>query len=127
MSKGAIKIDKRKAASLLGECVKERGENYVYDQPTEGENVNQCVYVNDGKPDCMIGLALFKAGVDIATLEKANDHGIIEDVVNCSTVLENVDITEGALNVFKRAQRAQDEAATWGHAYTKGTGEAWTI
>jgi hypothetical protein len=115
-----VEIDKDKAIALLEECVTERGEAYSYTKEF-GEDV--CKYVKDGKPACLIGLALTKVGVPINYLESF-DSGLMtvktvfeserqEDWLN---IHDYVTIDLEGLHVLSRAQTLQDFGYTWGIA-----------
>lgn len=113
-----IEIDRGKALTLLSGAVEKRGADYIYpnhDQPMG------CTYVTEDctGPDCMVGQALFDAGVPMAILEELDNLGSItdRDVMDRLTA-EGVILTPGAYNAFSAAQKRQDKGHTWGNACT---------
>jgi hypothetical protein len=104
-----IRIDKRKALSLISKAVKARGADYVY--PSDGGRTG-CHYVWKGEPDCIVGQCLADAGVSIYTLKGMS--GTIDDEAGTNT--HAFILTAGALAVFDAAQHVQDDRATWGDA-----------
>jgi hypothetical protein len=112
-----ITIDAAKALDLLAGAVKARGEDYVYD--ADGKHGGACYYTDEGEPDCMVGQALADAGVPIEALDALNDKGAFhEDSVDYLRANE-VDVSPGAMKVFRAAQRKQDAGNPWGDAYSE--------
>lgn len=98
-----ITLDKKTTVKLLKQSVKEKGKDYVY----EG---NFCAYVAHGKPSCLVGHVLFKAGADLRGIKEG--MGITE----LDTERHGVHLTARARAILTVAQVAQDRRYTWGQA-----------
>lgn len=135
-----IEIDEVKALELLEAAVAERGADYTY-QSEFGEGVI-CEYQYGGKPACLVGAALHKAGVDVDTLVQMDtgvfhtEEGLEYEVGGTSISdlaaeplswdegtelpaplsLFDITLTKKALDMFSVAQAAQDTGNTWGAA-----------
>lgn len=94
--------DIEKAIAVLTEVVNEAGRDYVYPR------LNKCVYVHEGKPDCIAARALVKLGVPLSILAGQ------EDVSAISLALTGQ--PNDVLLLLDIAQGAQDEGRTWGEA-----------
>lgn len=108
-------IDRQQALDLLEQVVDEGGRDFVYPQDENGN----CQYVRDGAPSCLVGKALFKAGVKMEDLIRL-DEGTADTngpVAACAMddVIPGVADYE-ALYVFNQAQQTQDLGDTWGSA-----------
>lgn len=105
-------ITKAKALELLEAAVAERGADYVYPRTFDGTGPS-CVYVRGGKPACLVGLAMTKAGVPIEQLAgwdtrfESDAHSVLVD-----DGLAAVDVAE----MLAAAQSVQDDGGTWGEA-----------
>jgi hypothetical protein len=107
-------IDVVQALDLLDRCVAERGCDYAYaPRWTAHGGYSTCQYVHDGEPDCMIGLALAKSGMPVEALRMLGSDRLAGLY---SAHRLPIDLTLGALAVFRAAQRAQDEGQCWGVA-----------
>jgi hypothetical protein len=116
-------IDALRAVELLEKAVAERGEEWVYQRVHDplydfcGDGV--CLYVNEGQPSCLVGMALVLHGVPVQRLEEINRvgagalHDHFAEVVAAS-----------AAEVFREAQTAQDSGATWGDALSAARSRA---
>jgi hypothetical protein len=112
---------------LLALVIKE-GEDFVYSKrdATE-ESVGRCVYVHQGKPDCIVGQFLAGKGVPVERLEKADTgfafgqsaFGLL-DALEFEKVISISRMGKEALLV---AQSAQDRRETWGAALDKALNE----
>jgi hypothetical protein len=111
-------IDVVHALDLLEQCVAERGCGYVYAPRQLRGGYSTCLYVHNGKPDCIIGLALAKSGVPVAALQEFGGDRLAGLY---SAHRLPVDLTIGALAVFRAAQGAQDQGLAWGAAFRKAT------
>lgn len=109
-------IDKAKALELLAVAVKERGEDYEYDRGDEERGYLRCTYERDGKPSCLVGLALTHAGVTLDQLREmdAAEHPLFADLHSAD--LLPVEVADDAVSVFSVAQTSQDCGDTWGEA-----------
>lgn len=115
-----IEIGGVRALELLKLARDERGADYIYGGDRDA--LDRCTYSADGEPSCMVGLALFKAGVTIAELEEIDngDFGTIEFI----ELPARVSLTDEAVAVFSAAQGMQDMREPWGMAYDHAYAEA---
>lgn len=112
-------IDVVQALDLLEWCVTERGCDYVYVPRRQVRGgYSTCEYVHNGKPDCIVGLALAKSGVSVEALHKLGGDRLAGPY---SAHCLPVDLTFGALAVFRAAQGAQDQGLSWGMAFHRAT------
>jgi hypothetical protein len=117
--KGATVIDVVEALDLLEQCVTERGCDYVYAPRWRMRGgYSTCVYAYKGKPDCIIGLALAKSGVPVETLQTLSSSRL---ACLYSGDRLAIDLTLGAVAVFRAAQGAQDQGLSWGVALRRAT------
>lgn len=91
--------------SRLQEIVKGR-EDFVYELP---EDKNKCVYMNNGKPSCIIG-HLFEADDLLDSKYDEDVNSGIMDVVN----EYGLPYTDEAVVYMSAVQNAQDSGRTWG-------------
>lgn len=104
------------AMDTLREVVAEHGKDHVYDRsaimfgPLAGET---CLYVRNGKPDCIVGHVLHRLGVQLDTLHDSEGMGPRDLSLGDSPSLELDDDAGLALTV---AQNTQDNGETWGTA-----------
>lgn len=130
-----IQIDLPRAKELLQQCVEERGADYVYTNPIG--NRNPCLYVHgtefankfmgdsqcasnvekieksEPTPGCIVGLALYKAGVSLENLDSdGTAYGLILRLVE----KEIISVSDGAGKFFRLVQRKQDTGMPWGQA-----------
>lgn len=122
-----IEIDGTKALSLLREVIA-GNEDFCYE--TKKKTVTEdgygeydtylCLYAHEGKPDCVVGRALHKAGVTVEQLEAMDNIGATYDGfptgIGVVAMPENVNLTEQGREVFKAAQEWQDAGFKWGEA-----------
>ena len=138
-----IHIDGEKALSLLEECVRERGEDYVY---PKAEMNGDCVYVfgtdmvpvdvdeygddlfaeqavGELTPGCMVGLALAKAGVPLGAFLalEINREEPASSAIPYLREAGYLTATGAAIDVFLAAQQAQDAQKSWGEALGEAT------
>lgn len=110
-----MKIDKRKAKALLTEVVKEAGAGHV----TSG---NGCVYVQGGKPSCIVGRVVAKASdVDPMDIFSGNNRrGFnlnscrFEQAHGEIAAQSGLTFTPGAIDILINAQDHQDVQMPWG-------------
>lgn len=119
-------IDKKRALELLEQVVEEFGPETTYEDIVPGwKGYEDCQYVgNDGKPKCLVGQALAKAGFEFPLDPHYPGDGSPYKYVNDSayfylTEYADESVTDLAKTVFDVAQRAQDAGATWGQALAK--------
>ena len=104
-------IDVGRALDLLAEAVQARGEYFVY--PPVWIRSARSPYASDGELRCLVGQALFLAGVADEDLAALGDVGV-RDLYTRGAL--PVGLTLGALAVFDAAQRTQDRGYAWGDA-----------
>ena len=98
--------------AAMRKAVAERGEDFVY--PDEwrkaSEDGESCMYVHEGKPACLIGLAVY-----IATGELVPDayEGAMADEVIGDRM---PGVSDRARKAAFEAQATQDDGFTWGEA-----------
>lgn len=129
-----IEITKELALKLLAEAVAEKGETYVYSNPTSqdcmyvhgyapvldetGDETGEREQVEDLTPGCLVGDVLHRAGVPLRLFERLDinydtpaDHALSD--LRLHGVLE---YTPEASSVLLAAQSAQDTKRSWGAA-----------
>lgn len=112
-----IEIDGAKALTLLREIVKDH-EDFVYEFPQPEDHEQVCVYQYEGKPSCLVGQALAKAGVTPKELAEMDiPKGPYSPVsINRVPLPERVHLTEEGREIFSAAQTAQDMRQPWSEA-----------
>lgn len=114
-----IKIDKKRALALLDEVVAEAGSDHTQVSCTYVERDEN---LGERLPGCIVGRALFKAGVDLDDLEDL-DRGGGSKIRYCYTRIAGLEITPVALSILQSAQDVQDgdfeNDRTWGAALAK--------
>jgi hypothetical protein len=118
----SIFIDGARALDLLAHRVRDH-ESLVY-MPFDSPPT--CRYQDKGCPSCLIGAALFDAGVPIEILQSFDNlEDVDEDGVASSSagagihevrLPEWLTITPKAMAIFQVAQSAQDARNSWGVA-----------
>jgi len=100
----------REVLDALDKVVREFGADYQY--PDSHRNSDQmCMYVYDGKPDCIAAQVFVRLGVSVSDLAQYEGSAAY-------TVFERVfgKYNGGGASVLTFAQSAQDGRATWGAA-----------
>lgn len=107
-------IDARRALELLTDVVDSGGDDYVYPKVPMSPNSQGwgCRYEFQGKPSCMVGHALVRAGVEVGVLADLDRSG--PRAFNLPDFMPFV--SPGAAQVFDAAQTLQDNGKTWGVA-----------
>jgi hypothetical protein len=125
-------IDEHRAIKLLRECVAERGESYVYPYQqcrnafVQGDTYQLTGGLGDTKftgptqPGCMVGLAMFNAGVPV---DELSGHAHPMDAFDLADHLHEKGwgISTKAASVFRAAQQQQDVGDTWAGALAAAT------
>jgi len=113
-----IQVTDNAVRTGLQTLVDAAGEDFVYTQRPDTAGT-KCVYVHEGKPDCIVGQFLAGLGVSIERLERADArfggvpaYELLDQLVH-EGVVEGSWWTFSALN---SAQSAQDDGNTWGEA-----------
>ncbi len=102
------------ALELLERAVATRGEDFVYEKPEDAEF---CVYVRDGKPDCLIGVVLSMVGWTNEELEVADSIGTVSTLAIDTRWADR--FSKDAVRILGSAQSAQDFGRAWGSALAK--------
>jgi hypothetical protein len=120
----SLVIDRDVALALLTAAIYERGGDYVYKPLGSPGWSEQCVYAADGKPSCGVGVALSKAGVSIAELERLDRAGVEMGFVFSPSLYEvlswgltSVYVTRDGAYALEQFQKAQDRGTTWREAF----------
>lgn len=124
----AIVLDITKAQFLVDQAIKQRGEDFKYEK-----NGDSCQYVHaietyseetystdydyeNGKPGCLVGLALIKAGVPLEEFRYCNEedsNSAINHLRRGGYIKES---TEEARRYLFSIQTSQDNGHSWGVA-----------
>ena len=99
----------------LWALVDEYGEDHVY-QPHG--MLTACLYVHEGKPDCIVGKFLHAQGVPLERLERA-DQGPAKGAWDLLDELEEEGLVETdrvVREVLANVQGLQDQRCKWGTA-----------
>jgi hypothetical protein len=109
----------------LTALVDEYGSSTVYEKKVR-DGLNQCLYVYEGQPDCIIGKFLADLGVEVELLaEYDTTEGIISSEL--LTDLARLGIIASppyaVYNALSAAQALQDEGKTWGAAVMVALGK----
>lgn len=118
-------IDLRRARELVIDVAEGR-EGYRYERrPMELPDGTMliggvCDYVRDGKPSCIVGHVLFRAGVPIEILMVLDPNkfgaGIGAESLNLPGACRGLvfDVTDEAAEFLSVVQRNQDQGKSWG-------------
>lgn len=110
-----MQITKPKAKQLLRDVVR-GNESYVYRSEDHGD---RCVYEYDGKPSCVVGQVLYRAGVSIDVLAELDDldYSSFMDDDPVDVLKEaGLTMTKPARNLLVMVQTRQDQGISWGSA-----------
>jgi hypothetical protein len=121
-----ITIDGPEALELLKTAVAEKGAGYVYEEPAGSIGCRYADVEND-EPSCIVGNALHRKGITVATLDEMDRADLVhEDDVSSTTIsqictldtaaLYGFELTDSARGVFATAQAQQDSRVPWGRA-----------
>lgn len=111
------RVDKREAIILLQRAVLKHG----YDYCCPGD---KAMYFDGvGRPYCLIGVALASVGLKRAHLgafniSRVDGPGFLSKLIQEADII----LSEGAIAVFRTAQAAQDDSASWGEALEEAYG-----
>ena len=107
-----IVIDEYRAVALIEQVV-QGNEDFVYKAPYG----DTCLYVREGKPDCLIAQALFAAGVPLSVIVRLDRcDSILSPQIHQRLANAGVQISDEAYSTFYAAQHAQDSENSWGEA-----------
>lgn len=113
-----------KVKELLAEAVALKGADYVYTTPDglQGTPEDQpvCLYVHGDQPGCIVGHALYSAGISLARLreEERNDaEGVLRNLRH------DLMYEEGVPSLLQDVQQAQDQGTPWGQAVRSAIAE----
>lgn len=131
-----IKIDSKKALTLLRKAVKQKGKDYVDPNVAEGG----CAYVRDGEASCIVGhvvayvkpnlipaIELWESNGDYVPYYEREERGgglgigsggdvAVEDLARALSDDGEIDFDGNAVEILQRAQNVQDNGNTWGEA-----------
>lgn len=107
-------IDTPRALELLRKAVADKGEEYVYPHANSGcVNVEYDDDIEEYYPSCIVGHALYHAGIDPAVIAEAGaDEASVEEL----SYYGIAEFSEDAENVMSMAQLLQDRGFLWGVA-----------
>lgn len=111
-----ITLTFEKTKQLLREAVAEKGEDYVYKNPSTQYSHAACEYTHtvEGKttPGCLVGNVLYRAGVPLKelTLREGSAYNLFPTLEQDRII----SFDEKASWLLKEAQRRQDNGWTWG-------------
>lgn len=98
-----MQFTKEQLKEALGRVVAERGRLTVYVPPVGDD----CVYIHDGCPSCLIGRALVDLGVHPLDLERYDDTSVTADVLPYWA--------DGETELYAlKVQVRQDDRKPWG-------------
>lgn len=109
----------QKLISLVRD-IAEANPDFTYVPPLkviDASDANGCVYVHDGKPSCLIGHALWMAGVIDSNFE---DRGCNTRAAYDLTRQYGVEVEEA--DWLDSVQRSQDLGVPWGEAVPEADG-----
>lgn len=110
----AAEIEMLGMLRTMKQVVAEEGSDYIYvPKPTQQYPMGACVYVYNGKPDCLAGRVLARMGVPLWVLESYEGSTINQMIVESSS--RPINLTNETIHVLRQAQRAQDRGETWGY------------
>ena len=107
----------------LSALVIKQGEDFVYSKRNVTEDSEgRCVYVHQGKPDCIIGQFLAGKGVPVERLKQGDTttffgqsaFDLLDDLREEGVIA----ISWKGMNALQAAQSMQDRGRTWGDAAT---------
>jgi len=110
-----IRMTRSDAHKYLRKAMEERGRGYKY-----MEHFTTCVNVHDGKPACMVGLALWRFGEENGLPEGFMLNYTGGTAISLRDRLKGdglIDMSKGATLILRMAQTKQDAGSTWGEAY----------
>lgn len=92
--------------STLRAVVAERPD-FIYEAP--GDDTDECVYVHDGAPSCLVGHVMVRLGFDPEEFEPIEGQSPFQ----CQ---KDLDISRRAADALTAAQDKQDMDYTWSDA-----------
>lgn len=100
-----IEIVRRKAAENPG---------FTYTSPIPDST--SCWYVHDGKPSCLIGQALWEAGLIDDTIDEDDNSSSFRHLLRYKGGVHSWHVEHDEANWLALAQSWQDKKYPWGHA-----------
>jgi hypothetical protein len=109
-------LDARETLALLKNVVNEYGPDHIYER--NFTNASGCVYAENGRPSCLVGIVLHRSGrFALDNLIALDEDSYGTGSAACAIVLAFPDrLTNGAAAVLQAAQSEQDEGKPWGEA-----------
>lgn len=109
----AINLTLDYTKELLRQAVADRGEDFVYEKP---EGAEQCMYVHEDGPGCIVGYVLHAAGVPLEALNE-HENTYASKMVRYLLDEEIIDSAdEWAMDLLNTVQDRQDNGVSWGLA-----------
>jgi len=115
-------IDRDRAVELLEKVVEAKGRDYIYESPLNehGQQIG-CVYFGPNNcPACVVGHVFAELQVKPGDVHAMGEDGTADGPGNSlgveGIVIDNVEMTSAAREVFQMAQERQDEGNRWGDA-----------
>jgi hypothetical protein len=110
------KITWKVAEHLLLQSVADRGADYLYPKDSDGS----CNYVRDGAASCLVGQALYHAGLPIDRLAEFDEGGLTPaNEFSKELLRDGYTLTQRAAKLFQLAQELQDDGVPWGEAVAR--------
>lgn len=98
---------------LIAAVIAKANENPDYVYTNHEEVPNSCVYVAGGKPSCIVGHALWDAGIIDAQFQtRPLNHKIVQEVVDALSL----PVSEHEARWLRGVQIGQDSKWAWGKA-----------
>ena len=93
------------------------GADFVYQSHTdEATGIEYCLYVSDGKCDCIVGHVLHGWGVSIEALSEFDGYGHLSGD-NAMFVGKKLGANPFVSTLLNLVQMNQDDGRTWGQCY----------
>lgn len=114
-----IEITLDDAIEFTRALAEEKGPEFVYEQVVNQETGSKrCVYVKDGKPDCIVGQYLASKGVPVERLKAADGASIVGGINSLALINrlkdEGVVTASTDANLFlSELQYRQDNDTPW--------------
>ncbi len=115
-------LNLNEAIRLAKEVVTEHGPENAYSRPEGGFNSGSCVYIADGKPSCIVGQILHRAGwtTELLSDVQVNATRIEAAYSNMFDKNDEYVITDRTVRFLEVMQDLQDEGYAWGKCLDAG-------
>lgn len=121
-------VTAQQVAETARAVVQEFGEGYVYTPPADDPRADEdgiCLYVNDGKPSCIVGHIVHRLGVPLEVLRREGDLHLDPKVshepmtLSAGFLLPKLGAPDHVTAALNAGQIAQDTRETWGTALAR--------